>query len=188
MFTLQYSIKVYILYTSQMAAANRISLNILADAASAHNVWHTLGHVPQSWLGAPIALKYYSLVGPLLPVSPTSHHHPPPSLTGHSGWRFPTPSRFQLELQASSGSSNLNVIWCCASESAPTFFQWLPICRLSLLAQQPLPQVQARDQDSHRSAEHQSPICWQWRARRWSCWRVAPATHTIQSSRCYDMG
>ena len=69
------------------------------------------------------------------------------------------------------------------------FFQRLPVGCNSLLAQQPLQQVHAWDQDCRRSAEHPSPARWRWRGRRrWSGWKLAPPTLAIPPRRCHDIG
>jgi hypothetical protein len=105
-------------------------------------------------------------------------------------------SEYILEAPMSSESGAIHrrfaCMGCAARRGVPTFFndyQSAATARESLLAQQPLQQVHARDQDCRRSAEHPSPARWRWRGRRrWSGWKLAPPTRAIPPRRCHDIG
>jgi hypothetical protein len=123
----------------------------------------------------------------------TRHPRPSPTLCR----QFPT--WIHLGLRVHTWSPNVIRVWshpsalCMHGLRRPPrradFFQRLPVGCDSLLAQQPLQQVHARDQDCRRSAEHPSPARWRWRGRRrWSGWKLAPPTRAIPPRRCHDIG
>ena len=174
--------------TSQVAAANSPHY-MFAEAASAASL-----RFRGSAISSDSEFTFSSTGGC------TSTHQPqcPPSLSQFPTW-------IHLELQVHTWGPNVIRVRCFDGASAlclhglhspprrADFFQWLPIrvgCD-SLLAQHPLQpwQVHARNQGSHRTAEHPPPARWRWRGRsRWSAWRLAPPTRPIPPRRrCYDI-
>ena len=98
-------------------------------------------------------------------------------------------SEYILDAPMSSESGAIHRRFACRPPRRADFFQRLPVGCDSLLAQQPLQQVHARDQDCRCSAEHPSPARWRWRGRRRrSCWKLAPPTRAIPPRRCHDIG